>query len=232
MATKRNVMLVGFGVVVVLAIVLGAFADFGPRNSHDEPLVIDNPGVVVSRDVDADEREPEHQEGNDPTKSKRWKIHESNRFRDLHIWVTQDQQERFTKVSLAGITDVVFELVRGNGTPADMLSARRKGISIPLPSPFPNISKKLHLELNSIPFKKDRTLKDDVYTYTFQSDTEELHVKQVNFDDTKICLWGETPPYQTACTGTPRKPQRVHIVLCVEPDSKNPKSCPAQENRE
>jgi hypothetical protein len=215
MTSMRHVQALTVATVLVLgaAAIVGQQTRGGIRNSHDEPVVVDNPGVVFSRPINKNEHPPE---GGSSGWSMNWKVHHTNKFKDLYIWVTQGGTTRQKKVDLKE-SRVVFELVQADGMHVDDVIVNRKGF----------IKKSLHLETGSVLLEVDRVPEgEQQYRYTFQPEGKDLHVRNVYADDKPICLWGDQPPTDGKCAANAMKPTTVRIVLCVEPDKENPKMCP------
>ena len=96
-------------VVMVVVIVVGGFVVAGPwlRTSHDEAIVVDNGPVRISRrGVTA------MQEG---TSRSRWEMHQSQRFRYLHVWSwpkgSTTPHTLTPPLPLRGVSEIIFDLV-------------------------------------------------------------------------------------------------------------------------
>jgi hypothetical protein len=214
MKMVRRTLLFG-GMSLALLVVMGQGSI---RNSHDEPIVIDNGPPVAYRRILNTEPGPHREEGKDS-----WRIHHTNDLALLKASVNKGNGLGAPlELPLKGIDRVGFELVDSTGT-QELLAISTK-----------DLRKKLRVHASKPLQMSARSDLDDKVLYQFESrDFARYRIKHVfTYDDADggtsrdtICLRDARAPHTGACDPNPTD-YDVRVVICVKKDNNEALKCP------
>ena len=188
----------------VLAVILGDMV----IRSHDDPIVIDNSPIFVSRPGIAEY--PEAESG-----SYRWSLRRMDRLHHMRVVSTDGGGTAHPLPgdypTLRGIGDITFRLMDGNGKDARQAFVVRRDGFWERPF-FQHV--RARPEANAFRFVLDgRRL-----TPHQQPD---LHIAEIRFGDTTICLAGGPVPTRAACDEWDYMPATLEIKLCANAECKS-----------
>lgn len=217
MRLKQTLLVSGMGIALLTVMGQSQGVVLG---SHDEPIVIDNGPVVVSRKIRNTEHGPFKEDGKDS-----WQIHHTKSFAKLHARVKRGQQwGEYVPFDLDGIDRVALELVdTGTGLPQRMALSTKGALS---KTARIHASVDLLLSANTDP--REPKIK---YQFTPKG-LDTYRIKHlVTYDDADgrdkkktICLRDATAPHEGECEAS-APPDEIRVVICVKDD----RDCPASE---
>jgi hypothetical protein len=183
----------------ILAVILGGV---GTRN-HDDPIVIDNSPIFVSRPGIAEY--PEAESGSSP----RWSLRKMDRLDHMRV-VSKDGGGTPHPLpgdypTLRGIGDITFKLMDKDGRDAHKAFVVRRDAFWERPF-FQHV--RARPEANAFRFVLDgRRLTPWEHP--------DLHVAEIAFGDTTICLADDPVPTRAACAQWDYMPATLEIKLCA-----------------
>jgi hypothetical protein len=201
---KRTSMIVG---IVVLAGVAWGFRERllllseGPRSEHDEPVVIDNGPIRITRK--GADPEPENQD------NRKWEIHHSGPLKLLRSWSysSDGRWHASDPISLSGIGDITFETIDPDSTGNTSSFALRRDQFWELRYP-----QKVRLKSSFKFTKANKELRPEDAAY------EKHRIASVTAGGTMICFRESAtpgPPMAGSKCQNSYAPDAVQIQLCV-----------------
>ena len=191
-STKRAVTV---GVAVVAAVAIGAYF----VASHDDPVVVDNGPVKIHR--------PDRVPGPD---GDRWTLGKIGKLKLLHVlsWKT-GTAEPFAlapPISLEGVHDITFDLVKGAAQPTTSLTIFRDAWNESILNQHARVKPK---GLFKVEGGGLATLDPD------------YRVAQIRLDSGDIvCLRDGERPKPEKCTSWTYAPEKIKVVLCTDNEEK------------
>lgn len=216
MARIKRVALITVAVVAGL----GLFVMIEILSYHDEPLVIDNGPIVVSRRIGANGDLPPKPE--DKPQSKRWSMEHSSRLGLLHVkaWRGNSSLLLERPMSLSGIGDIHFDLVPSDGAmPArGVLTVRRDQFLEEWPG---------DQQIRVDPGDYELML-SEAAPYVLNLSDQNLRIAQIRTQTRTVCLRDQHQPKEGGCTSGAFNLDRVEIQVCTKPDFpwEQEKPCP------
>jgi hypothetical protein len=187
------------GVIAVAALVWG-FRDLVPLSNHDEPIVVDNGPIRITRESAT----PIDEDG----EKKKWEIHHSDPLTFMTTWsyFSLSGWAKGPVVSLSGVRNITFDTF-------DPKDASQKSDFFLRRDQFWEIKYPQKVRLRSkFDFKyEDRAMKPDNSTY------EAYRITSVTAGDTTICFreaMQPGPPQSGDCKNT-ITPDAIRINVCV-----------------
>ena len=188
----------------ILAVILGGV---GTRN-HDDPIVIDNSPIFVSRPGISEYPEEE-------TGSRRWSLRAMDRLHHMRV-VSNDGGGTPHPLpgdypTLRGIGDITFKLMDKDGNDAHKAFVVRRDAFWERPF-FQHV--RARPEANAFRF----ALEGRRLTPFQQPD---LHIAEISVGDTTICLADDPVPTRAACVQWDYMPATLEVKLCANAECKS-----------
>jgi hypothetical protein len=193
--------LVGFGGLALVFAVLVALSELGVFGSHDDPVVVDNGPIEISKGSAV----PREDGG------RRWAIHHSARLTLLHAYSRRQGSGQWlaleTPRSLRGVKEIVFRLV---ATPGEAPSRSMVIFRDQFLEEWPwNQQVRLDPEFTFVG--------DGTYLRPHK-DFEGYRIGEIRFGQHVVCLAEADRPLPRECRRWDNPPDEIRILLCAETD--------------
>jgi hypothetical protein len=194
-----RIVLLGLGGLACVFGSLVLWTELGIRNSHDDPVVVDNGPIEVSKGS-ATPR---------PDNGRRWAIHHSARLKLLHAYSLRASSGKWlpleTPLPLTNVKEIVFTLV-AKDTPRAAMTIFRDQFLEEWPW---NQQVRLDPEF-------DFEAKGGVLTP--KTAHQSYRIAEIRFGSHVVCLAEADRPLPRPCANFDNPPDEIRVLLCAEDD--------------